>query len=145
MTTPEEIAAVLTRQAQQLDDLEHTVADLRATLAGTAAATEDATPFHYAALPAFVEAVIAPLYAAHSTDAGGWCARWWDHDEAPHPARRLAGLGGPAGSGPADMGSHPVTTDRAPCRRISGGIRAVGVGMLTYGTRPRRPAAARPT
>jgi len=81
--TPAEVQALLTRQAQQLDDLEHTVADLRDAgdpLAGPAEG--QAVAFLYGSLPEFVEAVLAPLYAKHGTSGGGWCANWWAHEEA---------------------------------------------------------------
>jgi len=81
--TPDEIQALLRRQAQQLDDLEHTVTDLRATSNPPAGPAQDqAAPFLYSSLPEFVEAVIAPLYAKHGTSGGGWCTSWWAHEEA---------------------------------------------------------------
>ena len=81
--TPAEIQALLTRQAQQLDDLEHTVADLRATGNPSAGPAQgQAVPFLYGSLPEFVEAVLAPLYAKHGTSGGRWCASWWKHEEA---------------------------------------------------------------
>jgi len=81
--TPAEVQALLTRQAQQLSDLEHTVADLRATGTPPAGPAEgQAVPFLYGSLPEFVEAVVAPLYAKHGTSGGGWCASWWAHEEA---------------------------------------------------------------
>jgi len=73
--TPDEIQALLRRQAQQLDDLERTVADLRATANPPAGPAQDqAAASLYSSLPEFVEAVIAPLYAKHGTSGGGWCA-----------------------------------------------------------------------
>ncbi len=81
--TPAEVQALLTRQAQQLDDLEHTVADLRATGNPPAGPAQgEAVAFLYGSLPEFVEAVLAPLYAKHGTSGGGWCASWWAHEEA---------------------------------------------------------------
>jgi len=84
--TPEEMSVLLQRHAQQLDDLEHTVADLRAAQAGQTPPAgpegEAGPPFACASLPEFVETVIAPLYARHGTSSGGWCPSWWEHQEA---------------------------------------------------------------
>jgi len=84
--TPTEMEVLLQRHTQQLDDLEHTAADLQAAQASQtlpdAAASEAGPPFACASLPEFVEAVIAPLYARHGTSSGGWCPSWWEHQEA---------------------------------------------------------------
>jgi len=75
--TPAEVQALLTRQAQQLDDLERAAGNPPA-----GPAEGQAVAFLYRSLPEFVEAVIAPLYAKHETSGGGWCASWWAHEEA---------------------------------------------------------------
>jgi len=82
--TPAEVAAILERQVQQLDDLEHTVADLLTGqgAAGSAVLEGPAAPFRWSSLPEFVEHVIAPLYAAHLVSGGGWCEQWYEHVEA---------------------------------------------------------------
>ncbi len=76
--TDDAVTAQLTRQAQQLDDLEQAVADLRTAPPPTQPpATQPATvPFRWATLAEFVEHVIAPLYAQHLTGNGTWCASW---------------------------------------------------------------------
>ncbi len=82
--TPAEVEAILERQSQQLDDLEHTVADLLTSQskAGSAVPDEPAAPFQWSSLPEFVEHVIAPLYAAHLVSGSGWCQQWYAHVEA---------------------------------------------------------------
>ncbi len=83
--TDDAVMAQLARQAQQLDDLEHAVADLRTAppaAAGQPAAQPTTAAFRWATLAEFVEHVIAPLYAQHLTGNGTWCARWWDHEDA---------------------------------------------------------------
>ncbi len=85
--TDDAVTAQLARQAQQLDDLEQAVADLRTGPPPPAAplpAAKPATVSHprWATLAEFVEHVIAPLYAQHLTGNGTWCASWWDHEDA---------------------------------------------------------------
>jgi len=80
MSTDDAVTAQLARQAQQLDDLEQAVADLRT---GSPPAAQPATvAFRWATLAEFVEQVIAPLCAQHLTGNGTWCASWWDHEDA---------------------------------------------------------------
>jgi len=92
--TPAEVAAILERQVQQLDDLEHTVADLLTGqgAAGSAVVDGPAAPFRWSSLPEFVEHVIAPLYVAHLVSGGGWCEQWYEHVEA---RIRFGAVGGP--------------------------------------------------
>ncbi len=84
--TDDAVTAQLARQAQQLDDLEQAVTDLRTAppaAAGQSPAAQPATAaFRWATLAEFVEHVIAPLYAQHLTGNGTWCASWWDHEDA---------------------------------------------------------------
>ncbi len=83
--TDDAVTAQLARQAQQLDDLEQAVADLRtgppASAPPPAAQPATVAP-RWATLAEFVEHVIAPLYAQHLTGNGTWCGSWWDHDDA---------------------------------------------------------------
>jgi len=90
--TDHAVTAQLARQAQQLDDLEQAVADLRTA---PPPAAQTAAPFRWATLAEFVEHVIAPLYAQHLTGYGTWCASWFGGTTTrPGPPRgRLARMG----------------------------------------------------
>ncbi len=92
---PAEVQALLTRQAQQLDDLEHTVADLRATGNPSAGPAEgQAVPFLYGSLPEFVESGHRPA-VRQARDQRRWRVRQLvgARRSPSAPRGNLAGLG----------------------------------------------------
>ncbi len=83
--TPAEVAAIMERQVQQLDDLEHTVADLLTGqgAAGSAVLDGPAAPNSgRQACRSSSSTSSAPLDAAHLVSGGGWCQQWYEHVEA---------------------------------------------------------------